>query len=78
MTKPLLYRCIKKKEHNPCTLEFNKMLDSISHEDSIGHLFKGDIEFHQKNEKTLLFNGIYPAIFEKKKKKNEPYQRSTV
>ena len=69
MTKPLPYGCIKKEEHTPSILEFNKILDSISHEDSRGHLFIVDIKFHHKNEKTLLFNKIYPPIFEKKKKK---------
>ena len=39
MTKPLLYGCIKKQEHPPSLLEFNKILDKISHEDKIGHLF---------------------------------------
>ena len=39
MTKPLLYGCIKEQEHPPSLLEFNKILDKISHEDKIGHLF---------------------------------------
>ena len=37
-----------------------------------------DIKFHNKNPKTLLFNEIYPPIFEKKFKKMEPFERSTV
>ena len=57
--------------------EFNKILDSISHEDSIGHLFALDIKFHEINEKTLLFNEIYPLIF-KKNKKIDTYERSTL
>ena len=36
-----------------------------------------DIEFLDINEKTLLFNEIYPLIVEKKTKKISPHQRST-
>ena len=68
MTKPLLYRCIKRQEHPPSLLEFNKILDKISHEDKIGHLFIVDVKFHDENPKTMLFNEIYPPIFEKNKK----------
>ena len=51
-----------------CSLfEFNIILDSISHEDKIGHLFIVDIKFVNKNEKTQLFNEIYTPIFEKEK-----------
>ena len=32
------------------------------------HLFTVDIKFNDINEKTLLFNEIYPPIFEKNKK----------
>ena len=49
----------------------------MSHEDSIGHLFIVDIKLHNKNKKTLLFNEIYPPIFEKNKKM-EPFERSTI
>ena len=63
MTKPLPYGCIKKQEHPPSLLEFNKILDKISHDNKIGHLFIVDIKFH---DKTLLFNEIFPPIFEKK------------
>ena len=55
----------KKQKHVPSLLEFNKMLDCRSHEDSIGDLFIVDIKLHNKNKKTLLFNEIYPPIFEK-------------
>ena len=66
MTKPLPYSCIKKHEHPPSLTEFNRILDKISHEDNIGHLFIVDIKFHNINPKTLLFNEIYSPIFEKK------------
>ena len=77
MTKPLQYGCIKKQEHVPSMAEFNKILDKISHDNNIEHLFIVDIKFHNVNPKTLLFNEIYPPIFEKNKKM-EPYERSTL
>ena len=64
----------QEQEHSPSLVEFNKILDRISHEDKIGHLFIVDIKFHNINPKTLLFNEIYPLIFEKNKKM-EPYER---
>ena len=47
------------------------------HVDNIGHLFTVDIKFTKINEKTLLFNEIYPPIL-KKNKKTDPYERSTL
>ena len=69
MTKPFPCGCIKRQEHTPSLVEFNKILDRISHEDKIGHLFIVDIKFHNINPKTLLFNEIYPPNFEKKTRK---------
>ena len=66
MTKPLPYGCIKRKENPPTLMELNQILDRISHEDKIGHVFTEDIKFHNKNPKRLLFNKIYPPVFEKK------------
>ena len=77
VTKPLPYGCIKKQPHPPSMLEFNKIFDRISHEDSIGHLFVVDIKLNEINPKTLLFDEIYPPIFEKNKKM-DPYERSTL
>ena len=70
MTKPLPYGCIRKQEYVPNISEFDKILDSISDEDSIGHLLIVDIKLHNKNKKILLFN--------EKNKKMEPFERSTV
>ena len=67
MTKPLPYGCIKRAPKVPSLLEFNRILDSLSHKDKMGHLFIVDIKFFNKNEKTLLFNEIYTPIFEKEK-----------
>ena len=36
-----------------------------------------DIKFHNKNPKTMLFNEIYPPIFEKNKKMG-PFERSAL
>ena len=71
------YGCIKKQEHVASIIEFSKILDKISHEDNIGHLFIVDIKFHNVNSKTLLFNEIYPPIFEKNKNM-ELHERSTL
>ena len=62
----------------PTMTEFNKILDSISLDDKTGHLFTVDINFHDVNEKTLLlFNEIYPSIFQKTKK-IDPFERSAL
>ena len=37
-------------------------------EDKISHLFTVDIKFADVNTQNLLFNEIYPPIFEKRKK----------
>ena len=68
MTKALPYGCIKKQKR-PTLLEFNKILNKISPDDKIGHLFVADIKFHHKNDKTLLLNEIYSPVFPKKPKK---------
>ena len=57
--------------------EFNKILDSISHDDKIGHLFTVSIKFDQIYEKTLLFNETYLPIFQKNKKIDR-FERSTL
>ena len=72
MTKPLPYGCIRKNDCPPAVTEFNKIINEISHEDSVGRLFIVDIKFNDINPKTLLFNELYPPIFEKNKKM-EPY-----
>ena len=51
MTKPLSYCCIKKQEHLPSLLEFNKILHKISHEDKIGHLLSLTSNFTIKIQK---------------------------
>ena len=67
MTKPLPYGCIKKQEKLPNFTELEQLLKSLT-EDKIGHLFTVDIKFFDINPKTLLFNEVFPSIFEKQKK----------
>ena len=43
------------------------MLDRISHEENIGHLFIVDIKFHNINEKTLFFMRSTLNIWKKQK-----------
>ena len=68
MTKSLPTGCIK---DNPdiSWKTFNILLESVSFEDKIGHLYIVDIEFDKKNatEKILAYNEIYPPIIEKQK-----------
>ena len=64
MTKPLPYGCIKKKENLPTLDELAVLLENVTLEDKLGHLFVVDIKFADINKKALLFNEIYPPIFE--------------
>ena len=68
MTRPMLTGCIKQNT-SPSWLEFNLLLEKVSLEDSIGHLFVVDIEFDEKNasEKQYMYNEIFPPIIEKQK-----------
>ena len=77
MTKSLPHGCIKKRDQPPTLAEFNKIFNEISHENPTSHLLIVDIKFNNVNPKTLLFNELYPPIFEKNKK-TEPYERSTL
>ena len=67
MTRPLRYGCIKRQNMVPSFEQLEQLLKSVTLEDKIGHLFKVDIEFSDINPKTLLFNEIFPPLFEKHK-----------
>ena len=69
MTKPLPTGCIKDNSNISCET-FNFLLQTVSFEDAIGHLYIVDIEFDIKNatEKEYAYNRIYPPIIEKKKR----------
>ena len=48
---------------------FNTLLEKVSLEDEIGHLYIFDIMFDadKATEKQLVYNEIYPPIIEKQK-----------
>ena len=68
MTKSLPTGCIKDNSDLSWKI-FNLLLESVSLEDGIGHLYIVNIEFDTKNasEKILTYNEIYPPIIEKQK-----------
>ena len=68
MTKPMPTGCIK-DDKDISWETFNFLLESVSFEDKIGHLYIVDIEFDVKNatEREYAYNEIYPPIIEKQK-----------
>ena len=68
MTKPLPTGCIKDSD-DISWKTFNFLLESVSFEDTIGHLYIVDIEFDFKNatEREFAYNEIYPSIIGKQK-----------
>ena len=68
MMKPMPTGCIK-EYNSPSWLTFNLLLEKVSSDNPIGHLFVVDIEFDQKNatKKQFLYNEILPPIIEKQK-----------
>ena len=68
MTKPLPAGCIK-NDPDLSFIKFNLLLESVSLQDLIGHLYIVDIKFDKKNatEKQIAYNEIYPPIVEKQK-----------
>ena len=76
MTKPLPTGCIK-EDNDTSWQTFKFLLESVSFEDKIGHLYIVDIEFDYKNatEKEFAYNEIYPPIIEKQKT-IDPCERS--
>ena len=68
MTRPMPTGCIK-QNNSPSWLQFNLLLEKVSFEDPIRHLFIVDIEFDEKNasEKQYMYNEIFPPIIEKEK-----------
>ena len=69
MTKPMPTGCIKENT-SPSWIAFNLLLEKVSLDDEIGHLFIVDIKFDHKNatSREFLYNEIFPPIIEKKKK----------
>ena len=68
MTRPMPTGCIK-QNNSPSWLKFNLLLEKVSFEDPIGHLFIVDIELDEENasEKQFMYNEIFPPIIEKEK-----------
>ena len=68
MTRPMPTGCIKQNT-SPSWATFNLLLEKVSLDDKIGHLFVVDIEFDFKNAspRQLIYNEIFPPIIEKKK-----------
>ena len=75
MTKPMPIGSIKDKE--PSWKEFNLLIEKVSLDDPIGHLFVVDIEFDHENAtpRQIMYNEIFPRIVDKKKVL-EPNERS--
>ena len=68
MTKPLPTGCIKDSDDISWET-FNSLLESVSFEDTIGHLYIVDIEFDFKNatKREFAYNEIFPPIIEKQR-----------
>ena len=68
ITRPMPTGCIK-QNNSPSWLESNLLLEKVSLEDPIGHLFVVDIEFDEKNatKKQYMYHEIFPPIIEKQK-----------
>ena len=68
MTKPLPTGCIK-NDTDLSWQTFNLLLESVSLNDKIGHLYIADIFFDHKNatKQQIVYNEIYPPIVEKQK-----------
>ena len=68
MTRPMPTGCIKQNT-SPSWATFNLLIEKVSLEDKIGHLFVVDIEFDFENAsaRQLTYNKIFPPIIEKKK-----------
>ena len=68
MTRPMPTGCIKQNA-SPSWVTFNLLIEKVSLEDKIGHLFVVGIEFDFNNasHRQLTYNEIFPPIIEKKK-----------
>ena len=68
MTKPMATRCIK-DDNDLSWRTFNLLLESVTLDDPIGHLYLVDIElgFDRLTPKQKVYNEICPPIIEKQK-----------
>ena len=76
MTKPLPTGCIK-ENLDVSWRTFNLLLEKVSLNDQIGHIYVVDIKFDHKNasENQIVYNEIYLPIAEKQKN-IDPCERS--
>ena len=56
------------KDKDPSWAEFNLLMERVSLDDPIGHMFVVDIEFdHQKaTDHQIMYNEVFPPIVDKK------------
>ena len=68
MTRPMPTGCIK-QNNAPSWVNFNLLIETVSFEDLIGHLFVVDIEFDYESAspRQFMYNEIFPPIIEKNK-----------
>ena len=75
MTRPMPTGYIK-QNNLPSWVNFNLLIEKVSFEDLIGHLFVVDIEFDYESAspRQFMYNEIFPPIIEKNKimEANEP------
>ena len=66
MTKPMAVGSIKDK--TPSWVEFNLLMEKVTLDDPIGHLFLVDIEFDHEHatDVQIMYNEMMPPIIEKK------------
>ena len=66
MTKPMAIGSIKDK--SPSWAEFNLLMEKVTLDDPIGHLFLVDIEFDHEHatDTQIMYNEMMPPIIEKK------------
>ena len=66
MTKPVPIGSIKDK--TPSWAEFNLLMEKVSLDDPIGHMYVVDIEFdHEKTtDRQIMYNENFPPIVDKK------------
>ena len=66
MTKPMLFGSIKDK--TPSWAEFNLLMEKVSLDDPIGHMYVVDIDFdyEKATEQQIMYNEVFPPIVDKK------------
>lgn len=77
MAKLLPTGSIEKEKSIPDWYKFNLLIEKMSPEDKIGHLFILNIDLKKAGKKELLFKEKYSLIFEKIKRL-DPTERSVL